>query len=48
VFNEHSEAVAAISVSALITHLTTDRIQPFAQMVQEAARELSSHLGHLD
>ena len=46
VFNEQSDAVAAISISALITHLTTDRIQPFAQMVVEAARELSSHLGH--
>ena len=46
VFNDQSDAVAAISISAPITHLTTDRIPPFAQMVLEAARELSSHLGH--
>lgn len=46
VFDESGEAAAAISVSALITHLTEDRVPQFAAWVMEAARTLSAQLGH--
>ncbi len=46
VFNEQSDAIAAVSISSLITHITTDRIPQFAQFVVETARELSSQLGY--
>ncbi len=45
VFNENSEAVAAVSISGLITLVTEDRVPGFAALVMQAAREISVQLG---
>ncbi|MDZ4800439.1 MAG: IclR family transcriptional regulator [Bryobacteraceae bacterium] len=46
VFDEHRRAVAAISISAMITEITEDRVPAYGAMVVESASEISTQLGY--
>lgn len=46
VFDEHGRVLAAVSVSAMITELTEDRVPLFAKMVMESAAQISEQLGY--
>lgn len=46
VFSDTSEVIAAISVSALITHLTYDKVPEFVKHVMRSAHEVSTRLGY--
>jgi IclR family transcriptional regulator, KDG regulon repressor len=45
VFDEHGRAVAAISISAMITEISEDRVPIFARIVIESAAQISEQLG---
>lgn len=45
VFDETGRAVAAVSVSGLITHITKDRIDHYAQLTVNMAQQLSTRIG---
>jgi DNA-binding IclR family transcriptional regulator len=45
ILNAHREAVAAISLSAPITRIGTEKIEMFAVAVKEAAAEIATRLG---
>jgi len=46
VFDESGQAVAAISITNMITEITEDRVDGFARMVVESARRISAHFGY--
>jgi IclR family KDG regulon transcriptional repressor len=45
VFDESGQALAAISITNMITEFTEDRIPAFAQLVMESARRISANCG---
>jgi len=45
VFDETGRAVAAVSVSGLITHITEDRIEYYARLTVSMAQQLSTRIG---
>jgi IclR family transcriptional regulator, KDG regulon repressor len=46
VFDELGQVIAGLSLSALITHITEDRVEHFGSLVIEAARRISVRLGY--
>jgi DNA-binding IclR family transcriptional regulator len=46
VFDDSGQPIAGVSLSALITHITEDRVEHFGSLVMDAARRISAHVGY--